>query len=115
MNAAEISKEKVLFLLDALNNEDYENAKECLSADFKYEDPLDEIIGANNFLRKMEKENIRYCLINLFEKSEEICIIYKLEMQLGVAAIACGLFKINNDKLSSLYVIFDPRTILFYL
>ena len=98
--------------LNALNNEDFKTAKSCLNDDFSFTGPLGERNGADQYIGDMEKMKFKYEIEKVFSNDDEVCVIYKIDM-LGKAKITtCGLYKLENNKLSSLNVIFDPRPVL---
>ncbi|WP_034258751.1 nuclear transport factor 2 family protein [Aequorivita capsosiphonis] len=112
MNASEESKEKVLFFLDALNNEDYEAAKECLIPDFKFKGPLGKTQGAEEYLKQMRKIKFKYSIVKIFAHDDEVSVIYDIEMGCKDEITTCGLYLFKNGKIRSLKVFYDPRPVL---
>lgn len=112
MKNSQSIKEKALFLLDAINNEDFKNARECLHPDFTYKDPLTQTTGRENFISTMEKRNLKYILKKKFIKDQEVCLMYHLIDHNEKEITAFGIHKFQDDKVKSLEVVFDPRALL---
>lgn len=112
MKGSEESKEKVLFFLDALNNEDYEAAKECLDPDFKFRGPVEKIDGAVAYLKQAEKTKFKYSIEKVFAHKDEVSVIYDIEMGYKDEITTCGVYSFKNGKINSLKVLYDPRPVL---
>ena len=106
------SKELVLSFLEALNEEDFEKAKECLNNDFIFRGPMGERNGAGEYIEDMKKMKFKYKIEKAFSLGEDVCIIYEIDMSGKAKIPTSGLYHLDNGKISSLKVFFDPRPIL---
>jgi limonene-1,2-epoxide hydrolase len=111
----EISKRStsiVLSFLEALNKEDFKEAKECLHKDFTFRGPLGERNGADEYMEDMKKMKFKYEVEKTIADADEVCIIYNIDMSGKATIPACGLYHVNGGKIGSLKVFFDPRPVL---
>jgi ketosteroid isomerase-like protein len=106
------SKEVVLSFLEALNQEDFKKAKECLNNDFIFRGPMGERNGAGEYIEDMKKMKFKYQIDKAFSEDEDVCIIYEIDMSGKAKIPTSGLYHLGNGRISSLKVFFDPRPIL---
>ena len=112
METSKRSKDAVLSFLRALNKEDFNEAKDYLNKDFKFQGPMGERNGADIYIEDMEKMKFKYIIDKAFAEEEDVCVIYEIDMS-GKAKIAtCGLYHLDHGRISSLKVLFDPRPLL---
>ncbi len=112
METEKKSKEIVLSFLEALNKEDFKKAKECLNKDFTFRGPMGERNGAAEYVEDMKKMKFKYEIDKAFADDEDVCIIYEIDMSGKAKIPTSGLYHLNNGKISSLNVFFDPRPLL---
>jgi hypothetical protein len=62
MKITKRSKEVVLSFLEALNQEDFKKAKECLNNDFIFRGPMGERNGAGEYIEDMKKMKFKSLL-----------------------------------------------------
>ena len=105
-------KEMALFLLDAINNEDYKNAKKCLHSAFVYKDPFIKTTGAETFLEVMKKRNLKYQLLKVFATDQDVCLVYNLLDGMDQVVTASGIYHFKDDKIESLEMVYDPRPLI---
>jgi hypothetical protein len=105
------AKEVVLALGQALNDADFQTAREYLSDDLKYIGVFGARDGAEAYLQDMKRLRLKFGIKKIFVDSEDICVLYDLAVS-SVTLFACGWFQIKEGKVSSLRVVFDPRPIL---
>lgn len=60
MERSEILKEKVLFLLDAINCKDFESVRECLEDNFRFQEFLFSNTGSQLYLERLEKMDMKF-------------------------------------------------------
>jgi len=66
---------------------------------------------AADYVRTLESDppdRSSYEIISIFERDDEVCMIYKFEEK-GVAADMAQLFKFDSGKISKSTLIFDSR------
>ena len=104
-------REAVLYLIKALNTEDFQKAKEFVADDFSFTGVLGSREGADAYFNDMEKMKLKYDIKNVFAEKNDVCIIYDLAID-GKTVFGCGLYHVEEGKVTSLRVVFDPRPLL---
>jgi hypothetical protein len=104
-------KEIVLSCINALNNEDFKTAKSYVSDDMTFEGVLGSRNGADAYFNDMEKMKLKYDIIKAFVDGDDVCLLYNLQMS-GLTLFGCGWYHVNDGKINSLKVVFDPRPVL---
>ena len=106
-------EEIVTSYLLALSSQDFDSARRYLQDDMTFEAPIakyrsaDEYFEGNAQLRQKFHVTVTYDIKKVFVDGDEACALF--EFSAGKAAIfAAGWFKINNGKISSIRVVFDP-------
>jgi limonene-1,2-epoxide hydrolase len=112
MEISNKSKATVLSFLEALNKEDFKEAKECLHKDFTFRGPLGERNGADEYMEDMKKMKFKYEVEKTIADANDVCAIYNIDMSGKATIPTCGLYHVNGGKISSLKVFFDPRPVL---
>ena len=105
------AKEVVLSFLDALNDEDYESAKKLVTDDMQFKGVLGERDGADAYFADMEKMRLQYDILKVFEDEKDVCVFYNIDMS-GKTVFCCGWYHVEEGKIDSIRVIFDPRPVL---
>ena len=108
MERSERIKEKVLFLLDAINFEDYESAKECLNYDFRFQEFLLTFNNSQKFLDRMKRLQTKFKIKKIFADDQHVCVFYDLKIHPDNVMSGCGLFEFDNEKIVSLRQFTDP-------
>lgn len=104
-------KNIVLTFLNALNNEDFEKARQCLSDNMTFDGVLGHRDGAEVYIGDMKKMKFKYNIKKAFEDENDVCIFYDIDMS-GKIIFTCGWYIVTNGKIDSIKVVFDPRPIL---
>ena len=104
-------REAVLYLIKALNTEDFQKAKEFVADNFSFVGVLGSRDGAGAYFNDMEKMKLKYDIKNVFAEKNDVCIIYDLVID-GKTIFGCGLYHVEEGKVTSLRVVFDPRPLL---
>jgi len=105
------TKEVVLSLINALNNEDFTLARSFVNDGMTFVGVLGSRDGANAYFKDMELMKLKYELQKVFVEGNDVCLIYTLKMS-GVNVTCCGLYEVQDGKVVSLKVIFDPRQVI---
>jgi hypothetical protein len=108
---AKTSKEIVLSFLKALNEEEFNSAQELLDASFRFEGPLGIRNNSKDYMQDMEKIKLKYEIEKVFEEGNYVSLFYKVSIA-GQNLPTAGLYNVENGKLKSLRVLFDPRPVL---
>lgn len=112
MDSLKKSKEIVLSFLNAMNKEDFNEAKSHLNENFTFKGPLGTRNGSEIYISEMKKMKFKYEIDIVFANENDVCVIYNIDMFGKDKILNCGLYHLENDKISSLKVIFDPRPAL---
>jgi limonene-1,2-epoxide hydrolase len=109
----ESPKDVVLSFINALNEENFETAKSYLNPTFNFNGPMGTRENADIYIEDMKKMKFKYEVEKTFENDDdEVCLIYNINMGRGEPIKTCGIYHLENSKLSSLKALFDPRPIL---
>lgn len=94
-----------------LNEEDFDNAENCLDPEFKFIGVLGTREKASVYMKDMRQMKFKYQIIKTFTAGEDVSFWYMIDM--GNKTIeASGWYQIVNGKILSLKVLFDPRPLL---
>ena len=105
------AKEVVLAFINALNNEDFITAAHCLDKDMIFDGVLGHRDGAESYLNDMKKMKFKYKIQKAFEDGNDVCLLYDIDMS-GISIFTCGWYHLQNGKIKSFKVVFDPRPLL---
>jgi hypothetical protein len=105
------SAEIVLSCIEALNNEDFKTARTYTSDDMKFIGVLGSRDGADAYFKDMERMRLKYRVQKVFEDEDDVCLFYDLDIS-GTTIFGCGWYHVEDGKINSLKVIFDPRPVL---
>jgi len=97
--------------LNALNAEDFDLARQQLHDHMHFKGVMGERDGADVYIADMKKMKFKYDIKKVFTAEDEVSIWYDINM--GEKTIFCaGWYKLEDEKIKSIEVIFDPRPIL---
>lgn len=105
------AKEVVLACIDSINNLDFQTARTYASPDMQFEGVLGSRDGAEAYFLDMEKMKLKYDIKKVFTDGNDVCLLYNLDMS-GTTIFGCGWYHVENGKIKSLKVVFDPRPVL---
>ena len=105
------AKEVVLSFVKALNDDDFETARNYLTDDMVFVGVLGSRNGAEAYIQDMERMRLKYNIKKAFVDGDDVCLLYDLTIS-GLNLLGCGWYKVENGKINSLRVVFDPRPIL---
>ena len=111
-STADNAKKVVLTFVNALNEEDFETARECLSDDMVFDGVLGHRDGADTYIEDMKKMKFKYKIKKTFEDDNDVCLLYDINMGGKNIIFTCGWYQIKYNKIKSLKVVFDPRPII---
>jgi limonene-1,2-epoxide hydrolase len=104
-------KEVVLDFLDALNSEDFKTARRYLTDDMVFDGVLGHREGADIYIEDMRKMRFKYRILKAFADGDDVCVLYDIDMS-GETIYTAGWYKVRDNKIKSLRVVFDPRPIV---
>jgi limonene-1,2-epoxide hydrolase len=105
------SKEVVMSFVNALNSEDFDAARKCVSDDMSFRGVLGSRDGAEAYFKDMKNMKFKYDIKKTFVDGNDVCLFYDINMS-GKTILTCGWYHVEDGKISSLRVIFDPRPVL---
>lgn len=105
------AKEVVLALIDALNKEDFQLGRTYVTSDMTFEGVLGSRDGGDAYFADMTKMKLKYDVKKVFVDGNDVCLLYDLDMS-GKKIYGCGLYHVEDGKVKSLKVVFDPRPVL---
>jgi len=106
------SKDVVLNFINALNNEDFETARNCLDPAMVFDDTCNHIRGVEDYIRDLKKLKFKYKIKKMIEDGDYVCLIYDINMA-GKNVFTCGCYQLKNGKINLIKVIFDPSSAPF--
>jgi limonene-1,2-epoxide hydrolase len=106
------AKKTVITFIHALNDEDFDTARECLHDKMKFDGVMGSRDGADTYIKDMEKMKFKYDVKHVFTDGDDVCVLYDITMSKGVEIYTCGLYEVKEGKIRSLKVVFDPRPLL---
>jgi limonene-1,2-epoxide hydrolase len=110
-NHALSTKELVSSFIEAMNEDDFATARGYVHDDFSFDGVLGTRNGADAYFKDMEKMRFKYNIKKAFADGDDVCLLYDINMQ-GTTIFTCGWYKVQNGKIKSLKVVFDPRPVL---
>lgn len=105
------AKETVLNFLNALNGENFDAAKSLLANDMQFNGVMGSRDGAESYIKDMNQMRFKYDVLKVFENENDVCVFYDIDMK-GKKIFTCGWYVVQDGKIKSLRVVFDPRPIL---
>jgi hypothetical protein len=105
------NRELAIQYLDGFSEGDINKIKNVLSDGFEFNGPFYSGKTAADYIKALASDppdRSTYRILSIFERDDEMCIIYKFEKK-GVAADIAQLFRFESDKISKSTLIFDSR------
>jgi hypothetical protein len=97
--------------VDAINQGDFKAARQYVSDDMSFVGVLGSRRGAYAYFRDMGRLQLKYDVKKVFVDGQDVCLLYDLNMS-GTNIFCCGWYQVQDDRIRSLRVVFDPRPIL---
>lgn len=105
------SGDVVTAFLKALNEENFEQARQYASADIQFEGVMGSRDGADAYFADMEKMKLKYHIKRLFSDGDDVAVFYDIDMD-GKSIFSSGWYHVNDGRISWFKVLFDPRPLL---
>ena len=106
-----LAKETVTAFLAALNHHQYDKARSYVNDNMTFMGVLGARNGADAYFDDMERMRFEYEIHKVFAEEDEACVLYDVTMS-GKKVFCCGWYRLQDGKISSLRVVFDPRPVL---
>jgi hypothetical protein len=107
------AKNTVMSFLKYMNEENFEGAQRCTDDDLKFEGVMGSRDGADAYFDDMKNMKLKYHLLKTFADGEDVCVLYDITMS-GITIYSSGLYRVENNKITSIKVVFDPRPLLVH-
>ena len=105
------ARDAVMSFINALNAQDYETARKYTQDDMQFVGVLGERDGAEAYFKDMKKMRLQYEIRKIFVDEDDVCLLYDIDMS-GKKIFTCGWYHVEEGKINSIHVIFDPRPVL---
>lgn len=105
------AKDIVLSFVKALNDERFDAARNYAADSMTFTGVLGSRNGAEEYFRDMRNMKLKYRIKKTFAEDDDVCLLYDLTMG-DVTTFGCGWYHLEDGKISSLRVVFDPRAVL---
>ena len=97
--------------LDAINNQDFSKARECVSDDLKFIGVMGKVDGADEYFNQMQKMKLKYDIRKIFSSEADVAVFYDIKMG-QETILAAGWYGFKDNLIKSINVVFDPRKLL---
>jgi len=104
-------KETVLAFVKAVNDEDFQAARQLANDDLTFVGVMGSRSGADVYFKDMERMKLKYAIKKVFVDEQDVCLWYDIDMS-GVTVLSSGWYHVEAGKVSSIKVLFDPRPVL---
>jgi limonene-1,2-epoxide hydrolase len=111
MSSENSAERIVMACVNAINKEDFETARQYVSDDMSFVGVLGTRQGADAYFNDMERLRLKYDVKKVFVDEKDVCLLYDLNMG-GTIIFCCGWYQVQDGRIRSLRVVFDPRPIL---
>lgn len=105
------AKEIVMAFIEAMNKSDYKEARSYVMDDLTFEGVLGKREGAEVYFKDMEKMRFRYHVQKVWADKGDVALFYDINMS-GTFVPSFGWYKVEEGKIVSIRVLFDPRSVL---
>jgi predicted ester cyclase len=105
------AEEVVLAFGDAINAEDFQRARTYVADQLEHTYPLGADHGAEAYFEQLERVRPKYDTSKVFVDGNDVGVFYNVTVG-GVTMFASAWFKLENGKIRSFTVVFDPTPLL---
>lgn len=110
MNATQ-STATVSRFINALNEEDFETARDCVTDDLTFTGVMGVRNGADAYFNDMKRMKLKYKIRKIFADDNDVCLWYDIVME-SKPILSCGWYQLEEGRIKSFQVVFDPRPLL---
>ena len=113
-NNKENPKEFVMEFLETLERKDFKSARSYVSDNLMYVGPTASFAAAEPYLKYLEHLDLpKSDINNVFVDGTDVCILHELNFErLPAPMFVCTWYHVEDGKISSIKVVFDPRPYL---
>ncbi len=95
----------------ALNDQDFRAARSYVSDNLIFSAPLASFNSAEEYFKDMQRLRIRFDIKKVFVDGDDVCLLYDFSSG-SINLFGCGWYHVDNGKIDSLKVVYDPRPIV---
>ena len=88
-------------LIHALNEEDFDSARNCITEDFSFVGVMGTRKGAESYIEDMKKIKIKYKILKVLAEGCDVCVLCDYTMD-GKTIFGCSWYELRDGQLSSL-------------
>jgi limonene-1,2-epoxide hydrolase len=110
-SSAKSAKEIVMAFLQAGERRDFKTARSYVKDNVSYVSPLNSFDRAEPYLKYYEHLDLpKSDTKKIFADGDDVCLLHELIFTtLPIRCFVCSWFHVDDGKLSSIRVLFDPR------
>lgn len=101
----------VLRFINALNEEDFETACDCVTDDLTFTGVMGVRNGADAYFNDMKRMKLKYNIRKVFGDDNDVCLWYDIVMD-NKPILSSGWYQLEKGRIKSFQVVFDPRPLL---
>jgi len=105
------AKEIVISMITLINDEQFDEARGYADDGMTFKGVLGARDNADAYFKDMKQMKLKYKIRKAICEGDDVCVFYDLDMG-GVNIFGCGWYRVQQAKVISLEVIFDPRPVL---
>jgi limonene-1,2-epoxide hydrolase len=105
------AKEVVLSFIQALNDSDFDGARSHVDDALVFQGVMGVRNSADEYFKDMKKMKFKYAVQKVFEDGDDVCLWYDITMS-DKQIFSAGWYKVEDGKIVSFKVLFDPRPLL---
>jgi predicted ester cyclase len=112
------TKKVVLSYLKALNDQDFKVARSYLKDNMTFQAPIASHNSADAYFKENERlrseygiKEVLYEVKKVLVDGDDVCVFFDFNIG-SVILFASGWFQVEDGKISSIRVVFDPRPIV---
>src|SRR5580692_3586634 len=105
------ARDLVLSHVEALNGENLKLARHHVNDDMRFDGALASCREPRRFSLNSKRMRLKYDIKKVVVDGNDVCILYDVTLS-GAALFTCGWYQVEEGKIRSLKVVFDPRPVL---
>lgn len=111
--SAKSAKEIVMAFLKSINDQDFRAARSYVTDNLSFVGVLGTRDGSDAYFKDMEQMRLRYDIKKVFVDGNDVCVLYDIRFGNPPATLfTCGWYQVQEGKIRSIRVVFDPRPLL---
>jgi hypothetical protein len=109
MNPNQNPRDTVMSYVNALDNHDYNSARNWLGDNVLVKGPAGEAFRSpDEFISMMQKQQGKYEIKKVFVDGDDVCLLYDFITR-TVTAFFASWYKVKDGKIILVQTVFDPR------